>query len=201
MLRMSGIKKEEIHQEKKMKKQNLYIAMFVIGALMFVALSCKSLVGGSKYSSVVDKFSIAFPSGGEDVKMKTEKVKYAASARSYSKSLDNRSDNFRIYEVQVADMDGYNMSGKTPREVLVIALNGWEKESGTQIKDITVNNQNGIDSLRTVIMGKVSLTFREVVFWSEANKKLYLLRIATTNKDKVATPEADAFINSFKLTA
>jgi hypothetical protein len=163
-------------------------------------MSCK-FGSGSEYSSSTDKFSIAFPSGGSEVETKTDDVKYAKAARSYSKSFDNRSDNFRSYEVQVLDIDSSAIEGKTPRQILEIALNGWEKEPETKIKEITVNGKNGIDSLRTITMGKISMAFREVVFWSEADKKLYVVKVSAVKKENTQTVEAEKFVNSFKLNA
>jgi hypothetical protein len=174
--------------------------MFIICVLVLV-VSCKFGGGGSEYSSTTDKFSIAFPSGGGEVETKTDSVKYAKAARTYSKSFDNRSDNFRSYEVQVLDVYDFSTEGKTQRQILEIALNGWEKEPETKIKEITVNGKNGIDSLRYVSIGSVGMAFREVVFWSEADKKLYLLRVAAVKKENTQTSEAEKFINSFKLKA
>jgi hypothetical protein len=64
-----------------------------------------------------------------------------------------------------------------------------------------VNGQNGIDSLRAIEFGKISMTFRDVVFWSEAEKKLYVVKVAASKKDNTTAPEADAFVKSFKLGA
>ncbi len=185
-----------------MKKENVYVMSLVIVSVLSIALACNRFsTGGSNYTSPTDKFSIAFPSGSSGVETKSSDVKYSKSVRTYEKQFDNRSNNFRSYEVQVADMDGYDMGGKTPREILEIALNGWEKEPETEIKDITVNGQKGIDSVRTISIGNVSMTFREVVFWSEASKKLYVVKVSATKKDNTTTSEADAFVNSFKLTS
>lgn len=185
-----------------MKKQNIYaVSMLMVGFILIVA-SCKSGASGSSdYSNAADKFSIAFPSGSSGVETKTDSVKYAKSARTYSKSFDNRSDNFRNYEVQVLDVDSSAVTGKTPRQIQEIALNGWEKEPETKIKDIKVQNLNGIDSIRTVEVGPAKMSFREVVFWSEAEKKLYVVKVAATKKDNLTAPEAEAFVNSFKLGA
>ncbi len=184
-----------------MKKQNIYaVSMLMVGVLMF-ATSCKSGAGNSDYSNAADKFSIAFPSGSDGVKTETQSVKYAKAARTYSKLFDDRSENGRRYDVQVLDIDSSAIAGKTPRQILEIALNTWEKDPETKIKDITVDGRNGIDSLRTVEVGPISMTFREVVFWSEADKKLYVVKVSAKKKDNTTTPEADAFVNSFKVKA
>lgn len=182
-----------------MKKQNIYMIVLSISTLLFT-VSCNLIgVGSSEYTSSVDKFSVAFPSGGSDLETKDETVPYAVSARTYSKNFDNRSDNYRSYGVQVLQVPTATAEGKSEREIQEIALNGWDKEPETEIKDINVDGRKGIDSLRTVELGPASMTFREVVFWSEAEKKLYVVKVAAMKKDTTTTPEADAFIKSFKL--
>ena len=119
----------------------------------------------------------------------------------YGKSFDNRSDNYRSYEVQVLDMDPASTSGKEQREIQEIALNGWEDEPETVVKDINVNGQKGIDSVRSIEIGPAKMTFREVVFWSEKDKKLYVVKVSAVKKENVATKEADDFVHSFKLSA
>lgn len=185
-----------------MKVRSIYITSLVMVALLTIALACK-LVGRSSapYSSATDKFSIAFPGGPSGVETKTEEVKYARAARNYEKSFDNRSDKYRSYEVQVLDLFGSQTENKTPREILEIALNGWEDEPETEIKEITVDGRKGIDSLRTVSIGSVSMTFREVVFWSEPDKRLYVVKVSASKKENTQTAEANEFVNSFKLTA
>lgn len=179
-----------------MKKQNVKSLLFAVCVLV-LAVACKFFGSGAEYSSATDKFSIAFPNGRNDVETKTDKSNYSKSVRTYSKSFDNRSDNFRIYIVQVADIDSSQVAGKSSREILEIGLNGWEKEAETKIKDITVNGQNGIDSLRTIL----GLSFREVIFWSDTDKKLYVLTVAAKKKDITTAPEAEKFVKSFKLNA
>lgn len=186
--------------------KNYTIASLMI--LILVGLGCKyvsldGLKGGNgAYSSASDKFSIAFPGGSSGVENKPdEDVKYAKAARMYGKSFDNRSDNYRSYEVQVLDMDPASTSGKEQREILEIALNGWEDEPETVVKDINVNGQKGIDSVRSIEIGPAKMTFREVVFWSEKDKKLYVVKVSAVKKENVATKEADDFVHSFKLSA
>ena len=55
--------------------------------------------------------------------------------------------------------------------------------------------------MRTIEVGPAKMTFREVVFWSEKDKKLYVVQIAATKKENVAAKEADDFVNSFKLAS
>jgi len=185
-----------------MKKQNICIAAMLTVGVLILAVACSKFgASSSDYSNATDKFSIAFPSGSGGVETKTDTVRFAKSARSYSKQFDNRSNNFRSYEVQVLDMDNSSVEGKSQREILEIALNGWEKEPETKIKEITVHGKSGIDSLRTVTIGSVSMTFREVVFWSDADKKLYVVKVSAVKKENTTTTEADAFVNSFKLNA
>ena len=99
------------------------------------------------------------------------------------------------------EIDPSKTSGKDARAILEIGLNGWEDEPGTVVKDVTVNGQKGIDSVRTMEVGPAKMTFREVVFWSEKDKKLYVVQIAATKKENVAAKEADDFVNSFKLAS
>jgi hypothetical protein len=184
--------------------KNYTIASVMI--FILVGLGCKyvsldGLKGGSAYSNASDKFSIAFPGGSSGVENKSDDVKYAKAARMYGKSFDNRSDNYRSYEVQVLDMDPASTSGKEQREIQEIALNGWEDEPETVVKDINVNGQKGIDSVRSIEIGPAKMTFREVVFWSEKDKKLYVVKVSAVKKENVATKEADDFVHSFKLSA
>ena len=50
-------------------------------------------------------------------------------------------------------------------------------------------------------IGPAKMTFREVVFWSEKDKKLYVVQVAATKKENVVAKEADDFVNSFKLAS
>lgn len=183
-----------------MRKQNSHslVSLFVISTIV---MACN--LGGSNtaYKSTVDKFSVNFPSGGNSIETKSDNVKYAMGARTYTKSIDNRSDNYRSYEVQVLDMSSSAVEGKTPREIMEIALNGWENAPETSVLDIKVDGKDGIDSLRTINVGKISMTFRDVVFWSEANKKLYVVKIAAIKRGNTTATEAENFIKSFKIEA
>ena len=177
-------------------------AVTAVLILAMIGLGCSYLSKkGGDFTSSGDKFSIVFPAGPDGVKTDTSRAKFAKSGNTYSKSFDNRSDNFRSYEVQAMEIDPSKTSGKDLRVILEIGLNGWEDEPGTLVKDVTVNGQKGIDSLRTMEVGPAKMTFREVVFWSEKDKKLYIVQIAATKKENVAAKEADDFVNSFKLTS
>ena len=184
-------------------KRNLVI-VFVILAVF--ALGCNKLKelnkgGSAAFKNEADNFSIQFPSGSSDVKEEPADLKYSSNARTYGKMFENRSDNYRSYEVQVLDMDAASTSGKEQREILEIALNGWEDEPETVVKDINVNGQKGIDSVRSIEIGPAKMTFREVVFWSDKAKKLYVVKVSAVKKENVATKEADDFVHSFKLSA
>ncbi len=175
-------------------------SVLAIGLLAAVALACSWLPGrGGAYTSASDKFSIAFPGGPGDVKTDDKAAKYAMTGTTYSKMFDNRSDNYRSYEVQAMAIAPSSVTGKDPKQILEIGLNGWEDEPGTVVKDVTVNGQKGIDSVRSIEVGPAKMTFREVVFWSEKDKKLYVIQIAATKKENVSAKEADDFVNSFKL--
>ena len=177
-------------------------SVLAIGLLAAVALACSWLPGrGGAYTSASDKFSIAFPGGPGDVKTEDKAAKYAMTGTTYSKMFDNRSDNYRSYEVQAMAIAPSSVTGKDPKQILEIGLNGWEDEPGTVVKDVTVNGQKGIDSVRSIEVGPAKMTFREVVFWSEKDKKLYVIQIAATKKENVAAKEADDFVNSFNLGA
>ncbi len=176
------------------------VAALVILALTGLGCSFLSKKGGD-YTGTLDKFSIAFPAGPDGVKTESTTAKYALAGRSYSKMFDNRSDNYRSYEVQAMELESSSTTGKDLKEILEIGLNGWEDEPGTVVKDVTVNGQKGIDSVRTMEVGPAKMTFREVVFWSEKEKKLYIVQVAATKKENVSAKEADDFVNSFRLTA
>ncbi len=175
----------------------------VLGLVLISGLACSlgSLTGGAEYTSTADNFSIAFPGGAGDVEIEKKEANYAVSGSSYSKSFDNRSDNFRSYEVQVMSVPSATVEGKSAKEILEIGLNGWEDEPETTVKDITVNGLAGIDSIRSIEVGPAKMTFREVVFWSDKDKKLYIIQIAASKKENASAKEADDFVNSFKLNA
>jgi predicted small secreted protein len=167
--------------------------------LATVGLACNSLPGsGGDFTSASDKFSIAFPAGPSGVETKSDAPKFAVSGTSYSKMFDNRSDNYRSYEVHALTMAG--IEGKSTKDILKIGLNGWDDEPDTVVKDITVNGQTGIDSIRTVEIGPAKMSFREVVFWSANAKKLYVIQIAATKKENLTAKEAEDFVKSFKIT-
>lgn len=173
-----------------------------IALLVVVGLACSWLPtgGGGEFKSESDKFSIAFPGGSSDVKTESNKApKYATTGSTYEKGFDNRSDNYRSYEVQAMTLAG--TEGKATKDILKIGLNGWDDEPGTVVKDVTVNGNTGLDSVRTVEVGPAKMTFREVVFWSAKDKKLYVVQIAATKKENVSAKEADDFVNSFKITS
>ncbi len=177
-------------------------SVLAIAILVAVGLACNYLPGrggGGEFSSASDKFSVAFPGGSGDVKTESETPKFATTGTTYSKMFDNRSDNYRSYEVQALGITGTD--GKDTKQILEIGLNGWEDEPGTVVKDITVNGAKGLDSVRTIEIGPAKMTFREVVFWSAKDKRLYVIQIAATKKENVATKEADNFVNSFKMTS
>ncbi len=181
-------------------KTNLVSCLLIF---VFMCIACNnlgSIDGGGEYKNSEDKFSIAFPSGSSGVEVGKLEVKFAKSGRTYSKSFDNRSDNYRSFEVQVLDIDPSSTEGKEPRKILEIGLNGWEDEPGTVVKDTTINRKRAIDSGRSVEIGPAKMSFRDVVIWSEADKKLYVIQIAASKKENVSTKEADDFVNSFKLS-
>ena len=175
----------------------------VLCILAVVGLGCAKLKelgkGGESaaYKSDKDGFSIQFPSGSE-VKEESADVKWSSSARTYGKSFENRSDNYRSYEVTAAE-PLTSVDGKTDKEIEEIGLNGWEDEPETVVKDITVDGIKALDSVRSVEIGPAKMTFREVPIWSAKNKKLYVIQVAAVKKENVSTKEANDFINSFKI--
>lgn len=183
-----------------MKKQNTLLVIALATAFLVTITGCRFASGGaSDFSSDADKFSIAFPAGSADVETKTASVKYAKSGRTYSKSVDNKTPDFKSYGVEVLDIKPSQTAGKSDREIMEIALNGWEKEKDTQIKEVTAQGQKGIDSLRSMEIGPAKMTFREVVFYSAAKMKLYVVKVSATKKENTQTKEAEEFINSFNL--
>jgi len=172
----------------------------VAAILIAFSLGCSMLRGGggSAFTDPEGKFSVVFPGGSGGVESEASEAKFALGGRTYSKSFDNRSDNYRSYEVQALDM-GSKVSGKDRRDILKIGLNGWDDEPETVVKDVNVNGQQALDSVRSIEIGPAKMTFREVVFWSEKDKKMYILQIAATNKANVSAKEANDFVESFKL--
>jgi hypothetical protein len=180
--------------------KNLIVVFCILGVF---ALGCSKLNelkgGGGAFESKVDDFSIAFPSGSSDVKEESADVKYSNSARTYGKMFDNRSDNYRSYEVTAADILPSISEGKTDREIEIIALNGWDDEPETVVKDVTIDGTPAIDSVRSVEIGPAKMTFREVAIWSKKQNKLYTIQVAAVKKENVSTKEANDFVNSFKI--
>jgi len=175
--------------------------VFPLILLAAAGLACGWVPGmGGEFTSASDKFSITFPGGSGDVKTESKPAKYALTGSTYSKMFDNRSDNYRSYEVQAMAISPTTTTGKDSKQILEIGLNGWEDEPGTVVKDISVNGQTGIDSVRTVEIGPAKMTFREVVFWSPKDNRLYVVQVAATKKENVSTKEADDFVKSFKIT-
>lgn len=171
--------------------------------LVALTLGCGMLgrigSGGGPFSDPEGRFTINFPGGSGGVKEEKSESKFAIDGRSYSKSFDNRSDNYRSYEVQALELGGYTTEGKDHREILKIGLNGWDDEPETVVRDTSINGQNALDSVRTIELGPAKMTFREVVFWSEKDNKMYILQIAATKKENVSAKEANEFVESFKL--
>jgi hypothetical protein len=176
----------------------------VLVALTAVVLGCNlskfGIGGGGEYSSEVDKFSVTFPGGPSGVETGEAKGgKYLGAGTAYSKSFDNRSDNYRSYEVQVFKIAVPPTSESDRRVTLLFGLNGWDEEPDTVVKDVTINGQKAIDSVRTVEVGPAKMSFREVCVYSDSEKKLYVLQIAAVKKENLSVKEADDFVNSFKL--
>ena len=183
-------------------KRNFVI---VLGILAVFGLGCSKLQelsksgGAAAFKSEKDNFSIAFPAGGSEIKEETADVKYSSGAQTYGKMFDNRSDNYRSYEVTAAMLTSYQYEGKSDKEIEEIGLNGWEDEPETEIKEITVDGIKAIDSVRSIEVGPAKMTFREVPVWDAKGKKLYVIQIAAVKKENVMAKEANDFINSFKL--
>src|SRR5580765_5042809 len=169
------------------------VAVLVI--LTAMVLGCSNLnklgLGGSgEYTSETDKFSITFPGGPSGVETSdTKGGKYTGPGYSYSKSFDNRSDNYRSYEVQVFKIATPPTSEDDRRTTLLFGLNGWDDEPETVVKDVTINGQKAIDSIRTVEIGSAKMSFREVVFYCDADQKLYVVEIAAVKKENLTAKE------------
>ena len=183
-------------------KMNLVAVFCILGAF---ALGCSKIQelskggGGSAFKSESDNFTIAFPSGASGVKEEKGDVKYSSNAKTYGKMFDNRSDNYRSYEITAADMSTYPTEGKTERDIEEVALTGWEDEPETEIKETTIDGIKAIDSVRSIEVGPAKMTFREVPIWDPKGKKLYTIQVAAVKKENVMAKEANDFINSFKL--
>ena len=184
-----------------MKRKNPYSVIVLMAALLILVTACRFGAGSSDYTSKPDKFSVAFPMGPSDVKTETTSVKFAKSARTYSKSFDNQNPDFKSYEVEVLDLEPSQVAGKSLHEIQAIALNGWDKEKDTIVAyDIKFKGETGLDSSHGVTIGPISMWFREAVFYFEADTKLYVVRISASKKANVLSSEAANFINSFKLS-
>lgn len=182
--------------------KNLIVVFCILSAF---ALGCSKLQelsqggGGAAFKSEADNFTIAFPGGGSDVKQEDADLKYASVGKTYGKAFDNRSDNYRSYEITAADMSHYPTDGKTERDIEEVALNGWEDEPETEVKETTIDGVKALDSVRSVEIGPAKMTFREVPIWDAKGKKLYMIQVAAVKKENVLAKEANDFINSFKL--
>jgi hypothetical protein len=174
-------------------------------ALIVCCLGCKlgSILGSGEFSNADDHFSIKFPggSGGVETQYGKAKNKYVvAPGTAYTKDFDNRTDNYRSYEVNAFSLNADPPDdAPSERVILSFGLNGWDKEPETATKETTINGMRALDSVRTVEIGAAKMTFREVVFWSSKEKMLYVLRIVATRKENVTTQEADNFIKSFRM--
>jgi hypothetical protein len=173
------------------------LAVFALGCGKLQELSKGG--GGAAFKSESDNFTIAFPSGASDVKEEPADLKYTSNGKTYGKMFDNRSDNYRSYEITAADMSTYPTDGKTERDIEEIALNGWEDEPETEVKETTIDGLKALDSVRSVEIGPAKMTFREVPIWDAKGKKLYTIQVAAVKKENVMAKEANDFINSFKL--
>ena len=182
-------------------KRNLVIVFTILAVF---ALGCNKLKelnkgGSAAFKNEKDNFSIQFPSGSSDVKEEPADLKYSSNARTYGKMFENRSDNYRSYEVTAAELASYQYEGKSDKDIEEIGLNGWEDEPETEVKDITVDGIKALGSVRSVEIGPAKMTFREVPVWDAKAKKLYIIQVAAVKKENVQTKEANDFINSFKL--
>jgi hypothetical protein len=161
------------------------------------------LLDSSQFSSDKDHFSIKFPGGSGDIETQYGKAKnkyFASLGTVYSKSFDNRSDNFRSYEVNAYSLKENPLVGSpSEKAILSMGLNGWDGEPETTSKETTINGMHALDSVRSIALGPTKMTFREVVFWSDKEKMLFVVRIAATKMENVTAQEAEDFINSFKL--
>lgn len=182
------------------------LPLVLLTLLITSGLGCKlsSILSPGEFSSEADHFSIRFPGGSGDVETQYGKAKnkYIATLGAvYSKGFDNRTDNFRSYEVNAFSLKADPLTdAPSEKAILSMGLNGWDGEPETISKEVTINGSHALDSVRTIALGAAKMTFREVVFWSDKEKMLYVLRIAATKKENVTTPEAEDFINSFKYS-
>ena len=180
-------------------------SLIIFTVLLTVSLGCKlgAMFGSGEFSIAEEHFAVKFPGGSGDVETQPGKGKnkYVVTPGTvYTKSFDNRSDNFRSYEVTVFDLKADPPTDiSSESTILALGLNGWYGEPETTTKEVTINGMHALDSVRTIALGPAKMTFREVVFWSDKEKLLYVVRIAATKKENTATPESEDFINSFRL--
>ena len=119
--------------------------LILLTVLITSGLGCKlgSVLGAGEFSSETEHFSIRFPGGSGDVETFHGKAKnkYIASLGTvYSKDLDNRSNNFRSYEVNVFSLKADPPTdAPSERAILAMGLNGWDGEPETTSKEVTIN--------------------------------------------------------------
>jgi hypothetical protein len=101
----------------------------------------------------------------------------------------------------VLELEPAQVAGKSEHRIQEIALNGWEKEPDTIVAyDIKFKGGTALDSTRNITVGPVGMWFRETVFYSEPDSKLYVVRISASKKENVLGNEALDFINSFRIS-
>lgn len=163
----------------------------------------RNLVSSAVYEGAGNNFSIKFPGGSHGVEVESAKTKnkyMSTPGTTYSKNFDNRTDNYRSYEVVVfSDVDDPKDPAPSENTLLEMGLNGWASEPDTDKKTVTINGMNALDSVRTMEIGPAKMTFREVVFYSKPNNKLYVVKVVAVNKANVSTPEANDFVNSLQI--
>lgn len=185
-------------------KIKLFTLALLIAVISSGCGSIRSVFASTEFTDADDHFAVKFPGGSAGIETERGKAKnkYTSSpGNTYSKNFDNHSDNYRSYEVNAYRMinDPAADLGASEKTILSFGLNGWDDEPESVTKEVTINGMHALECLRTVSIGPASMSFREVVFWSPAQKMLYVLRIAATNKANLATKEADEFINSFRI--
>jgi hypothetical protein len=187
-------------------EENMKITFFaLILTLAAFSLGCSSItsvLASSEFSNTSDHFSVKFPGGSGNVETQTGKArnKYISTPGTiYSKSFDNRSDNYRSYEVNAFIHPGdAPADAAAEKGILSLGLNGWDSEPEAVMKDVTINGMRALDCVRTITLGPAAMTFREVVLYSAKEKRIYVLRIAASKKENVSGKDADEFINSFR---
>src|SRR6476660_2748739 len=89
------------HNEETMKIK-LFAFVLALAAMCCGCSSITNVLASGDFSNPSDHFSIKFPGGSGDVETQIGKAKnkYVVTPGTiYSKSFDNRSDNYRSYEV------------------------------------------------------------------------------------------------------